>query len=83
AGDHSETIYRASAVTGPYLPGPVNPILTQRDLDPARPDPVYATGHADLVQTARGDWWAVFLGTRPYRDNLANLGRETFLLPVT
>ncbi len=80
---HSETIYRATSVTGPYVAGPVNPILTQRDLDPARPQPVYATGHADLVQTKAGDWWAVFLGTRPYKRNLSNMGRETFLLPVT
>ncbi len=83
AGNHSETIYRARRVTGPYFPGPVNPILTQRDLDPARPFPVYATGHADIVQTDNGRWWSVFLGTRPYRDNLSSMGRETFLLPVS
>ena len=83
AGEHSETVYRARVVTGPYTPGPINPILTQRDLDPARPYPVYATGHADFVQTPKGDWWAVFLGTRPYRANLSSMGRETFMLPVT
>lgn len=82
AGQHSETVYRARTVTGPYSPGPINPILTQRDLDADRPHPVYATGHADFVQTPQGDWWAVFLGTRPYRANLSNMGRETFLLPV-
>ncbi len=82
AGNHSETVYRSRTVTGPYTPGPINPILTQRDLDPARPYPVYATGHADFVQTQRGDWWAVFLGTRPYAANLSAMGRETFLLPV-
>ncbi len=83
AGDHSETIFRSRAVTGPYTPGPVNPILTQRDLDPARPFPVYAAGHSDLVQIQNGDWWAVFLATRPYEDNLSNMGRETFLLPMS
>jgi alpha-N-arabinofuranosidase len=57
--------------------------LTQRDLDPARPFPVAAAGHADFVQTQDGDWWSVFLATRPYEANLSNLGRETFLLPVT
>ncbi|PNA08486.1 glycoside hydrolase 43 family protein, partial [Pseudomonas sp. MPR-R1B] len=30
-----------------------------------------------------GDWWATFLATRPYKDGLYNIGRETFLLPVT
>ncbi len=83
AGNHSETVYRSHKVTGPYLPGPINPILTQRDLDPKRRFPVYATGHADFVQAPDGKWWSVFLGTRPYEANLANLGRETFLLPVS
>jgi xylan 1,4-beta-xylosidase len=83
AGNHSETVYRSRKVTGPYTPGPINPILTQRDLDPARPFPVYAAGHADFVQAPDGKWWSVFLGTRPYKANLSNLGRETFLLPVS
>lgn len=83
ADGHTQTIYRSNKVDGPYEPGPANPILTQRDLDPGRPQPVYATGHADSVQLANGDWWAVFLGTRPYERNLTNLGRETFLLPIT
>lgn len=82
ASDHSETIYRARRVWGPYTPGPINPILTQRDLPSDRPLPVAATGHADPVQDHAGNWWAVFLGTRPYTANLSNLGRETFLLPV-
>lgn len=81
--DHSQTIYRSKSVTGPYVAGPNNPILTQRNLDPKRAFPVYATGHADFVQIPNGDWWAVFLATRPYERNLTNLGRETFLLPVT
>jgi len=80
--DHRQTIYRSKKVTGPYTPGPNNPILTQRDLDPARPLPVYATGHADFVNLPGDKWWAVFLATRPYERNLTNLGRETFLLPV-
>jgi len=79
---HSQTIYRSRAVTGPYEAGPVNPILTQRDLDPARPDRVEATGHADLVQLDDGSWWGVFLGTRPFAGQSTLMGRETFLLPV-
>ncbi|MGV3540339.1 MAG: family 43 glycosylhydrolase, partial [Rufibacter sp.] len=49
------------------------------------PYPVSATGHADLVQTQNGDWWAVFLATRPYDgvQDYYNTGRETFLAPVT
>jgi xylan 1,4-beta-xylosidase len=83
AGNRSQTVFRSHTITGPYAPGPVNPILPQRDLDPERPFPVYATGHADFVQIRDGSWWAMFLGTRPYEANLSNMGRKTFLLPVT
>ena len=83
ADQHSQTIYRADTITGPYRPGPNNPILTQRDLPEGRPWPVQATGHADFVQIGDSSWWAVFLATRPYAGQQTNLGRETFLLPVT
>lgn len=82
ADQHSQTIYRSRSVTGPYVPGPVNPILTQRNMDPARPDRVEATGHADLVQLDDGTWWGVFLATRPFAGQSTLLGRETNLLPV-
>lgn len=79
---HAEVVFAADRLRGPYRPGPVNPILTQRDLDPRRPDPITSTGHADFVQTPKGEWWAVFLGTQPYSDDQYNTGRGTFLLPV-
>lgn len=82
ASAHSEVVFRSKTITGPYVPGPDNPILTQRDLDPARRFAVAATGHADFVRAADGRWWSVFLATRPYEANLSSLGRETFLLPV-
>jgi alpha-N-arabinofuranosidase len=82
AEDHSEVVLRSASVRGPYVPFSGNPILTQRHLDQSRPAPITSTGHADFIETPRGDWWAVFLGTRPYRDNLYNTGRETFLMPV-
>jgi len=82
--NHSQVVFRADTVAGPYRPAPpgVNPILTQRDLDPDRPRPITSAGHADLVELADGRWWATFLATRPYRGDLYNIGRETFLLPV-
>ena len=80
--NHSEVVFRSNRVLGPYTPYKGNPILTQRTLDPARPFPVTSTGHAQLVQTQKGQWWAVFLGTRPYTDDTYNTGRETFMLPV-
>ena len=83
AEDHSQTIYRSRRPDGPYEPGPVNPILTQRDLPRDRPDRVEATGHADLVRLDDGSWWGVFLATRPFAGQSTLLGRETYLLPVT
>ncbi|MDR2125787.1 MAG: family 43 glycosylhydrolase [Prevotellaceae bacterium] len=80
--DHSEVIFRADKVEGPYIPWKNNPVLTQRDLPADRPNPVTCAGHADLVQTPEGGWYAVFLACRPYEDNYFNTGRETFLLPV-
>lgn len=82
AENHSEVVFRSRSVTGPYTPGPVNPILTQRTLDPARAFPITSTGHAQFVATPKGDWWSVFLGTRPYKADFYHIGRETFLLPV-
>ena len=82
---HSEVILRAKDPRGPweeFTEG--NPILTQRTgLSPERPDIVTSAGHADIVQTPSGDWWAVFLACRPYQDDFYNTGRDTYLLPVT
>lgn len=81
--EHSEVIFESDKVDGYYKPSAINPILTQRDLADKRSDKFTSTGHADLVQTKTGDWYAVFLATRPYVNNLYNTGRETCLLPVT
>ena len=91
---HSEVIFRAPlradlTKADSWEECPHNPILTQRDLynyaeNPYLPvDAVTSTGHADLVQTPQGDWYAVFLGCRPYNGPYYNTGRDTYLLPVT
>ena len=80
--NHSQVVFRSKSLRGPFVPFEGNPILTQRDLDPARPDPIGSAGHAKLVQTQKGDWWATFLAVRPYADDYYTIGRETFLLPV-
>ena len=81
---HSEVILRAKNPMGPWEEFGGNPILTQRTgLDPNRQDIVTSAGHADIVQTKKGDWWAVFLGCRPYEGDFYNTGRDTYLLPVT
>ena len=44
--------------------------------------PIQGTGHADLVQTQNGDWYAVFLAFRTSQQYFHHLGRETCLAPV-
>ncbi len=80
---HSEVIYRADSPFGPYTPWSGNPILTQRTLSPDRENPVTCAGHADIIKDENGNWWGVFLACRPVEANKENLGRETFMLPVT
>ena len=82
ADQHSEVLFRSDSVWGPYVPFSGNPILTQRHLDKNRPNAIGTAGHADFVETSAGEWWAVFLATRDYVDNVYNTGRETFLMPV-
>ena len=82
--DHREVIFESDSPEGPFKPCKINPILTQRGLDPFRPDPVTCAGHADLVEDKSGKWWAVFLGVRPYSpDGHDIMGRETFIHPVS
>lgn len=80
--NHSQVVFRSKQVTGPYESYDKNPILTQRHLDKNRPDPITTVGHADFVQAPNGDWYAIFLGCRPYDDDYYNTGRETFMAPV-
>lgn len=81
--NHSQVVLRSKNLRGPFVPYTDNPILTQRDLDPARPNPITSAGHAKLVETQNGEWFATFLAVRPYEGDFYNIGRETFLLPVT
>lgn len=77
---HMLTVARSTSSWGPFESCPRNPILTHRSLS----NPIQATGHADLVQDDAGHWWLVCLGIRPHSyPPCHNLGRETFLAPVT
>jgi xylan 1,4-beta-xylosidase len=81
--EHRVTLARRPVAEGlgnkseDWEPFPANPIVYN---DPKKNPDIRATGHADLVEDASGNWWLVFLGTR---DTPApNLGRETHLAPV-
>ncbi|MCM1355397.1 MAG: glycoside hydrolase family 43 protein [Staphylococcus sp.] len=82
--DHREVIFESKSPKGPFVPCRINPILSQRGLDPGRQYAVTSTGHADLVEDKDGKWWAVFLGVRPYSSAGHDImGRETFIHPVS
>ena len=83
SGGHSEVVFRSKSPWGPFEAAAYNPILTQKGLPRDRENMVGFAGHADLIQTPEGEWWAVFLAVRPYDGKgMFNTGRETFLLPV-
>lgn len=78
---HMQTIGRSRSPWGPFEPAPHNPVLTHRDLVA---HPFQTIGHAELVDDASGNWWALTLGTRhPAFSSHHTLGRETFLVPAT
>lgn len=82
---HMETMQRSDNPYGPYEPCPHNPILSHKDDMRER---IYCTGHADMMEDHNGNWWMVCLAVRPCGEGrnrvlLHNLGRETFLAPVS
>ena len=79
--DHAITVARSKTLTGYYEGFKSNPILTHRHL--GHKYPIVNVGHGDLVETPSGEWWMVCLASRPYGGYFRNLGRETFLVPVT
>lgn len=76
---HSVTIFNSNKLWGPYVPNQMNPVMTHRHL--GQDYPIYATGHADLIQTQNGEWWSVLLAKRKV-EGYTLLARETFLVPV-
>jgi alpha-N-arabinofuranosidase len=76
---HAVTAHHSSTILGEYKADKINPVLSHRQF--GMNYPVQAVGHADLVQTQNGDWWAVVLGKRVF-DGEVPLSRETFLCKV-
>ncbi len=76
---HSEVILISDKLFGPYRSQMINPVLSQRQF--GKTCPIQCVGHADLVQTQYGDWYAVALGKRMIEGKYA-FSRETFLCPV-
>lgn len=78
--NHSVMMARCKTIDGDYEICPRNPIVSHRHL--SLEHEISVVGHADLVETQKGEWWLVLLGVRPYKDAHFNRGRETFMVPV-
>ncbi|MER2494390.1 glycoside hydrolase family 43 protein [Catenovulum sediminis] len=73
--EHCVTLARSKNILGPYDLHPDNPILTAKKEANAY---LQKTGHADLVETPEGEWYMVFLASRPLTPRgRCILGRET------
>lgn len=77
---HAVTVCRSKNIWGPYENNFCNPILTHRHM--GKDYKIQYVGHADLVETEQGDWYAVMLAVRPL-EGYTTMGRETFLAKVT
>lgn len=78
---HSATVARCRTPLGTYEGCRANPVLTTRHM--GKKAPIQNAGHADLVELPDGSWYAVFLASRLVGGVSKNLGRETFIVPVT
>lgn len=77
---HAVSLARSKKIDGPYELHPSNPVISVRE-DPTAP--LQKCGHADLVETPAGEWYAVFLVGRPLTQRgRCVLGRETAIEQV-
>ncbi|GAA2877504.1 xylan 1,4-beta-xylosidase [Actinoplanes cyaneus] len=78
---HGALVLRSRELLGHYEPDPAGPLITSRD-DPGLA--LQKAGHASLVATPDGQWFAAHLAARPYGElGPCVLGRETALQQVT
>lgn len=77
---HRSSIARSRSPSGPFDPAPNNPLIYNGayGFDNLT---VQSTGHATLVETPNGEWYAAFLARRNVNGS-SPLGRETFLTDV-
>ena len=75
---HRVTVARSRELYGVYEPCPYNPIMRQKDKDAT----IQRCGHGDMVETADGRWYMVYLCGRQIGDGFSILGRETAIDPV-
>ena len=79
--NHSVMVALSDNIEGPYISNPRNPILTSRHL--SYDNWVNSTGHGDIIELDDERNYMVLLGIRNEIERGSNMGRETFLVPVT
>ena len=79
--NHSIMVAVSDTITGLYTSNERNPIFSSRHL--SYDNWVHSTGHGDLVELEDGRWYVVMLGVRGDVKRKSNMGRETFIAPVS
>ncbi len=79
--NHAVMVALSDNVEGPYISNPRNPIITSRHL--SYDNWVNSTGHGDIIELDDGRNYMVLLGIRNQIERGSNMGRETFLAPIT
>ena len=77
--EHHQLIARSKNIYGPYEPSPYNPFIAQMKLGQTPRPRTTQQGHAMLVNTQNGEWWAMYLSMRRVDGKNNQLGRETGL----
>lgn len=79
--NHCVTVARSNSILGPYEMHPGNPVLTSKDDVSLK---LQKSGHADLVMTPDGEWYMVYLCSRPITSyKRCVMGRETAIQKIT
>ncbi len=73
--EHSCVISRSENIYGPYIDMPGHFLMTTR-YSPTHP--IQRAGHSSLIDTPDGDWYILFLASRPLQG-CSILGRECYL----
>ena len=79
--NHAVMVAMSENIEGPYISNPRNPILTSRHL--SYDNWVNSTGHGDIVELDDGRYYMVILGIRNEINRGSNMGRETFIVPLS
>ena len=79
--NHAVMVALSDNIEGPYISNPRNPIITSRHL--TYDNWVNSTGHGDIIELDDGRNYMVLLGIRNQIERGSNMGRETFIVPLT